>query len=114
MNLGVFSVLFQELPFTAMLEKVQGMGLDCVEIGTGGYPGNHHCDLDGLLAARERIPDYRRQIESAGLFISALSCQGNPLHPNSEIANAHRCIFEKTVLLAERLEVPVQIGRAHV
>jgi sugar phosphate isomerase/epimerase len=107
MHLGVFSVLFQDLPLAAMLEKVRGMGLDCVEIGTGGYPGNHHCDLDGLLAAPERIPAYRSQIESAGLFISALSCQGNPLHPNAVIANEHHSTFEKTVLLAECLKVPV-------
>jgi sugar phosphate isomerase/epimerase len=89
MHLGVFSVLFQDLPLAAMLEKVRDMGLDCVEIGTGAYPGNHHCDLDGMLAAPERIPAYRSQIESAGLFISALSCQGNPLHPNAVIANEH-------------------------
>ena len=107
MYLGVFSVLFQDLCFSAMLEKVHSFGLDCVEIGTGAYPGNHHCDLDGLLAAPERIPAYRKQVESAGLFISGLACQGNPLHPNAEIADSHQAIFEKTVLLAERLEVPV-------
>ncbi len=107
MHLGVFSVLFRDLPVAAMLKKSRGMGLDCVEIGTGGYPGNHQCDLDGLLAAPERIPAYRSQIESAGLFISALSCQGNPLHPNAAIAHEHHNTFEKTVLLAERLQVPV-------
>lgn len=107
MYLGVFSVVFQALPFEAMLEKAHSMGLESIEVGTGGYPGSHHCDLDGLLAAPERTRAYRKQIESAGLFISALSCQGNPLHPNSQIASDHRAVFEKTVLLAERFEVPV-------
>src|SRR5271169_1944939 len=100
MHLGVFSVLFQDLPLSVMLEKVRNLGLDCVEIGTGAYPGSHHCDLDELVTAPERIRAYRSQIESVGLFISALSCQGNPLHPNAAIANAHHSIFEKTVLLA--------------
>ena len=107
MRLGVFSVIFQDLPFESMLEKVRSLGMDCVEIGTGGYPGNHHCDLDGLLAAPQRIAAYRSQIESAGLFISALSCPGNPLHPDTKIAEQSHAVFEKTVLLAERLEVPV-------
>ena len=107
MQLGVFSVLFQSLSLPEMLESVSLLGLDCVEIGTGGYPGNHHCDLDGLLAAPERVSAYRSQIESAGMFISALSCQGNPLHPAAGIAHEHNATFEKTVLLAERLEVPV-------
>jgi sugar phosphate isomerase/epimerase len=107
MNLGVFTVLFQHLAFKEMLEKVHCLGLDCIEIGTGGYPGSHHCDVDGLLDSPERIKTYRRQIESAGLFISALSCQGNPLHPDTNTAARYHAAFEKTVLLAERLEVPV-------
>jgi sugar phosphate isomerase/epimerase len=108
MHLGVFSVVFQDLPFAAMLEKVRSLGLDSIEIGTGGYPGNHHCDLDMLLAAPEkRIAAYTDQVKSAGLFISALSCQGNPLHPSASIAFDHHAIFEKTVLLAELLQVPV-------
>lgn len=107
MQLGVFSVLFQDLPFSAMLDKVRGLGLGCVEIGTGGYPGNHHCNVDALLSAPESIPAYRRQIEAAGLFISALSCQGNPLHPQTDFARRHHSTFEKTVLLAEQLRVPV-------
>jgi sugar phosphate isomerase/epimerase len=107
MKLGVFSVLLQNMSLGAMLEKVQSLGLDSVEIGTGGYPGNHHCDLNQLIESPERIQRYGRQIESAGLFISALSCQGNPLHPNPAIAREHHAIFEKTVLLAERLGIPV-------
>jgi sugar phosphate isomerase/epimerase len=107
MQLGVFSVVLQNLSFAKMLDHVSTLGLGCVEIGTGGYPGNHHCDLDGLLGAPERIAAYRRDIKSAGLFISALSCQGNPLHPVAAIANEYHATFEKTVLLAEQLEVPV-------
>ncbi len=107
MKLGVFTVLFANLPFERMLERVKSYGLDCIEVGTGGYPGNAHCDLDGLLADPARQRQYIRSIEGAGLSISALACQGNPLHPDKEIAEEHRELFRKTVLLAERLEVPI-------
>ena len=107
MKLGVFTVVFGNLGFEAMLEKVRETGLDCVEIGTGAYPGNAHCDAEALLADPARLAGYRRAIESAGLFISALACQGNPLHPNKSISAEHRRAFELTVRLAERLEVPV-------
>jgi sugar phosphate isomerase/epimerase len=107
MHLGVFTVLFQDLPFPAMLERAQKLGLECLEIGTGGYPGSHHCDLDGLLDAPEKISTYGHAIKSAGLFISALACQGNPLHPNAAIAGGYHAVFERTVLLAEQLEVPI-------
>ena len=43
MRIGVFSVLFQDLPFEQALDKVVDFGLTAVEIGSGGYPGSHHC-----------------------------------------------------------------------
>ncbi|MFN7994529.1 MAG: sugar phosphate isomerase/epimerase [Bryobacteraceae bacterium] len=107
MKLGVFSVVFGNLRFEAMLERVREAGLECVEIGTGAYPGSAHCDVEGLLVDPARLAAYRRAIEAAGLSISALSCPGNPLHPNKDIAAEHRRAFERTVRLAERLEVPV-------
>lgn len=107
MKLGVFTVLFQDLPFEQMIEKVAAAGLDCIEVGTGGYPGNAHCNAGQLLQNRQDLDRYRKSIKQAGLFISALACQGNPLHPNQEIAREHHRIFEETVRLAEQLEVPV-------
>ncbi|RBN37521.1 xylose isomerase, partial [Priestia megaterium] len=38
MKLGVFTVLFADLSFEEMLDKVKAAGLHAVEIGTGGYP----------------------------------------------------------------------------
>lgn len=107
MKLGVFTVLFARLPFEQMLARVRDSGLDCIEIGTGGYPGSPHCAVDVLLEDPSRLREYQHAIARAGLIISALSCSGNPLHPNQEIAQPHRQSFQNTVLLAERLEVPV-------
>jgi sugar phosphate isomerase/epimerase len=107
MRLGVFTPLFGHLSFELMLEKVRSFGLDCVEIGTGAYPGSAHCDVDALLADRARAGDYLGAIRDAGLSISALSCHGNPVHPDPAIAGEHHEVFEKTVRLAALLEVPV-------
>ena len=43
MKLGVFTVLFGDQPLEAALDRAVEAGLDCVEIGTGNYPGNRHC-----------------------------------------------------------------------
>ena len=48
MKLGVFTVLFAQKSFEDMLDHVAAAGLQAVEIGTGGYPGNNHCPLDEL------------------------------------------------------------------
>ena len=87
MKLGVFTVLFGDRPFEAALDRIAEAGLDCVEIGTGNYPGDAHCRPAELLAddaALQRLP--RARSTSRGLEISALSCHGNPLHPQREVA----------------------------
>lgn len=44
------------------------------------------------------------------MTISGLSCHGNPLHPNPHVAKKAHDVWRKTVLLAEKLEVPVING----
>src|SRR3954471_24297649 len=112
MKLGVFTVLYQNLPFEAMLDKLAEMGVEAVELGTGNYPGNSHCNPDELLGNPDKIKSFKRAIESRGLTISGLSCHGNPLHPNVKAAKDAHDVWRKTVLLTEQLEVPVINGFA--
>jgi sugar phosphate isomerase/epimerase len=43
------------------------------------------------------------------MTISALSCHGEPLHPDSQIAKKSQDVNRQTILLAEKLGVPVVI-----
>ncbi|CAH0119027.1 MULTISPECIES: sugar phosphate isomerase/epimerase [unclassified Paenibacillus] len=110
MKLGVFSVLFAQKPLEEALDYIASKGLDAVEIGTGGYPGNSHCNPEELLADESKLKQFKAAFESRGLTISALSCHGNPLHPQKPIARKFHDEFIRTVELAERLEVPVVNG----
>ncbi|MFD0714992.1 sugar phosphate isomerase/epimerase family protein [Paenibacillus sp. GCM10027626] len=107
MKLGVFSVLFAQKPFEEALDYIAAKGLDAIEIGTGGYPGNAHCDPDTLLADESKLKAFKEAVESRGLTISALSCHGNPLHPQKAIASEHDALIRKTIVLASKLGVPV-------
>lgn len=107
MKLGVFTVLFQGMQFESMLDHVKSYGLQAVEIGTGNYPGNAHCNPDELLENESARQTFKKAILDRGLTLSALSCHGNPLHPNPEIAKPFHDTYVKTVRLAELLEVPV-------
>ena len=62
--------------------------MQAIELGTGGWPGGDHLDLDALLDNKPCVAEYRRMIADAGLTISALSCHGNPLHPDGATAQA--------------------------
>jgi sugar phosphate isomerase/epimerase len=82
MKLGVFTVLYQELSLEETLDKLAALGVEAVELGTGNYPGNRHCDPDELLAEPTKAEALKRAVESRGMEISALSQHGNPLHPD--------------------------------
>ncbi|EPZ53010.1 sugar phosphate isomerase/epimerase family protein [Alicyclobacillus acidoterrestris] len=105
MKLGVFQVLFRNRSFEEMLDYVAASGLKAIEIGVGGYVGKPHCDAPQLLSDAQALRDFRHQIEARGLEISALSCHGNPLHPNPELAKQFHEEFQNAVRLAEQLEV---------
>jgi sugar phosphate isomerase/epimerase len=106
MRIGVFLVLFQNLPFEAALDKAVAAGVSAVEIGSGGYPGSHHCPVDDLLESAEKRKAYLKAIHDRDLILSALSCHYEPLHPNKSLARESDEIFRKSVRLAEMLEVP--------
>jgi sugar phosphate isomerase/epimerase len=105
MKLGVFTVLLANEPFESALDRFAEAGLDCVEIGTGNYPGDAHCRPAELLEDDGALRAFREAVTSRGLEISALSCHGNPLHPRREVAQEAHDVFLRTVELAERLEV---------
>ena len=109
MKIGVFAVLFADKPFEKALDYLVDLGVEAVEIGTGAYPGNAHCDPAVLLRSERKLSAFREAIRRRGLVISALSCHGNPLHPQSKIAREHHDTFVRTVELAQRLDVDTVI-----
>ena len=110
MKLGVFTPVFGGVSVGDMLAKIRALKhVEAIEIGTGGWPGSDHIDVDALLADKTRAADYRKMLTDAGLTISALSCHGNPIHPDRATAKMYDDQFRKTVRLAGMLEVPVVV-----
>jgi sugar phosphate isomerase/epimerase len=111
MKLGVFTPLLSQLPLDSVLSKLSALGIHTVELGTGNYPGDAHCKLS-MLDKPGDLDEFRRTLEKHGASISALSCHGNPLHPNKEIAEKAQETSRKTILLAEKLGAPVVVDFA--
>ncbi len=110
MRLGVFTPVFGKLTVTEVLEKLRGFRqVQALELGTGGWPGSDHLDLEKLLHGTCEATTYRRMVTDAGLTISALSCHSNPLHPDSRTAQCADVLLRNTILLAEKMEVPVVV-----
>jgi len=105
LKLGVFTVLLSGKSLRDALGYLSEAGVQAVEIGTGGYPGKAHANPDELLSDKVKLDEFKSLVEGHGMTISALSCHGNPVHPQKEIAQSFHNDFEKTVKLAEKLGV---------
>lgn len=105
MKLGLFTAVYGSLSTDEMIEKTAALGIEALELGAGGFPGNPHLPVDELLADSSRAQAFVRRLADSGMSISALSCHGNPLHPDRDLAERDDATFRRTVLLAERLNV---------
>ena len=108
MRVGVFTALLAQMPLDGVIAKLTGLGISTVELGTGNYPGDPHCKLS-LLDDKIARKEFKQKLDDNGISISALSCHGNPLHPDHDRAKHDQDVNRRTILLAEKLGVPVVI-----
>ena len=108
MKLGVFTPLLSQMALEDVLAKLKRLGVNTVELATGNYPGNAHCKLSMLDNAAE-LKEFKQKLEDHGVSISALSCHGNPLHPDPTQAKVAQEVNRRTILLAEALGVSVVV-----
>ena len=105
MKLGVLTNLLGSVSLEEALKYFSSLGLEMVEIGCGGYPGNAHANPDILLNDDKALEEFKALLKKYNVEISALSCHGNPVHPNKEIAKSFDDDLRKAVLLTEKLGV---------
>jgi sugar phosphate isomerase/epimerase len=108
MRVGVFTALLAQLSLDDVLKKLTSLHIDTVELGTGNYPGGPHCHLS-MLENRAELAEFKQKLNDRGFTISALSCHGNPLHPDRAHAKHDQEVSRKTIRLAEKLGVPVVV-----
>jgi sugar phosphate isomerase/epimerase len=108
--IGVFDPAFPDLTLDQLVEKYASLGVEAAEIGTGGYPNNHHCPMNELLEDPAKLKAWKKKFEDHNIKVATLSCHGNPVHPDRSIADRDAETFRKTVLLAEKLDVKVIVG----
>ena len=52
--IGVFDPVYDNMSLDQMLDTMNALGMEAVEVGTGGYPNNPHCPLDELIADKPK------------------------------------------------------------
>ena len=105
MKLSVLTVPFSSKPLSEVLPYLRSIGVEGVELGTGGYTNKAHCDPAYYLEDTRRAEDLKRLLADNDMTISALSCHGNPVHPDRGVAEADHQAYLDTLRLANLLEV---------
>jgi len=105
MKIGSLSAAWSAQPLEEVLDFFAGAGLQAIEIGAGAYPGNAHCNAAELNKSAKKREALAKAVESRGMFISAFSVHGNPLHPDKKVAEEHHNAWREAAKLANSLGV---------
>ena len=105
MKLCVLANLYAKKSLEETLGIMRDLGVDAVEIGCGGYPGKDHCDPEVLLNDDAKLKEWLGLFDKYGIELAALSCHGNPVHPDKKIAESYDRDFRNACLLAEKVGV---------
>lgn len=110
MKLGVMNPVLNAYGFEEALAYLHSLGVQCIEIGAGGYPGDNHLKPEELIGHPDKVEAYKALLKKYDLEISAISCHGNPLHPDKAFADKCHNQFKNAILAAELLGVDTVIG----
>lgn len=105
MRLGVFNPILGKRSFADACAFLNEHGVEAIEIGCGGFSATPHCDPKELLQRPDKLEEFQKTLADNHLVISAMSCHGNPVHPNAELAKKYDQELTDTILLCEKLGV---------
>ena len=104
MKIGMVTDSLASLSFEEVLDAAADLKLECVEFATGNWSSAPHVDIDALLRSKPARDRFTGAIAGHGLKISALTCNGNSLHPGRS-GREHDKVIRKTIELAPQIGV---------
>ena len=105
MKLGAYTACLHDLPVARALEVLRDLGLDSAEINSGGFLPPTHLPVEQIRASQGAREEYLGLFSTTGLTLTALNCNGNPLHPDPEVGDKHGNDVREAIELAALLGV---------
>src|SRR5262245_16827992 len=81
MKLGFVSDSLGNRSFEELLDQAVQLGVDGIEVNTGGWSTAPHFDLQRMKSSPEARRAFVKAFAGRGLEIISLNANGNPLHP---------------------------------
>ena len=105
MRLGAYTAYLHDRSLDETLKIFGELGLTSAEINTGGFIPAPHIPIDELLASAGAREDYLGRYEQAGITLTGLNCNGNPLSPDPLVGPKHADDLWRSIELAALLGV---------
>ncbi|MDF2744979.1 MAG: Xylose isomerase domain protein barrel, partial [Actinomycetia bacterium] len=105
MKLGAYTACLHDKPVAEAVATLRELGLDSAEINSGGFLPPVHLPVDAIRTSQDARDEYLGVFSSAGVTLTALNCNGNPLDPNPEVGPLHAKDVRDSIELAALLGV---------
>ncbi|MDT7706338.1 MAG: hypothetical protein QOG20_1945 [Pseudonocardiales bacterium] len=89
MKLGAYTAVLHDKPIAEALTMLRDLGLTSAEINSGGFLPAPHLPIADIRVSQDARDTYIGMFTDAGITLTALNCNGNPLHPDPEVRNKH-------------------------
>ena len=105
MKLGAYTACLHDRSLPETLKILRELGLTSAEINAGGFIPAPHLQAGQLLSGDISPADYLGQFEQAGITLTGLNVNGNPLNPDPEVGPKHAEDLRRAITLASLLGV---------
>ena len=105
MKLGAYTACLHDKPVAEALQTLRDLGLDSAEINSGGFLPAPHLPIEQVRASQGAREEYLGLFGAAGITLTALNCNGNPLHADPEVRDKHGNDVREAISLAALLGV---------
>ena len=105
MDIGVLTVPLGGESTEDAFAYLDEIGVDAVELGVGGWPGEDHLDRTDYLDDDRAQAELDELLAAYDLRISALATHNNPLHPDEDRADGADRELREAIELADQLGV---------
>jgi len=83
-----YTAVLHDRPIAEALGLLRGLGLDSAEVNSGGFLPAPHLPIATLRTSADARSEYLGLFAEHGITLTALNCNGNPLHADPECATS--------------------------
>jgi len=105
MKLGAYTACLHDRSLDETLKILGELGLTSAEINAGGFIPAPHLPIDDILASAGAREDYLGRYQQAGITLTGLNVNGNPLNPDPDVGPKHAADLRRAIDVAAALGV---------